>query len=1574
MTKQNNFRTWKKGKSWLFSASALAILVLGSGGVALVDQQISVSAKAVNMNDASGNKVSELTSGVTATTGLPKGIKSIKFGLSSPDNNQVMYNLNTTDFAQFLDIDDIQFTTPMTAGQKITIPVVATEKADNGEGKSVDLNFKNTSVPKTIVTADGSASIYISRNSIVITANKDGVSQVSGIKNIKLNVVHNMSEMGSTIQENIPTQKWKITYNYGLGDATSVATYTQDSSSYKDLADVKSNYELTRYNHFVNSYAGLSPVKTGQTYSSTGEEYNMTNGGIITRYYISGSNTTAASDVGGTAIDTAKVFDGGTTTYTITPVDNMSLSDTFKALDYKNKEVLIDYIAKNMEQPLADQIPWPISYAEQSGNVDFVNALKSIIVDASVTKDGEITIKLSRDQSKWTTLTNIQNKVILEKTDYADTAQLAHLKEVSKSTGTKYFAAQSINLQRFYRLVDPSQDGKNTFKIDDGKGATNVINTNTSAMNAQGKADATMAGIYSKFGFINPKGSWIDLSSKPSKTDYYHDGDTYNYDAPTYVTEDKVQYKFVGLNTKSATTLLDPSNKFGNIAQTGTINSSKYGKVYRAFFEYAVQKPARYNVVYRDVDDKAPIKDDTLSSQYVEGAMQSQYDNSKQYDATLKSLQAKGYKLKDQDAEALKGTFDKETSTFYVNMIHDTSDKAGVSKDVKQTIKYVTKDGKHLTDKGTGKDLPDSADNVQTMHFTSVDTVDKVSGKVIKTVWNDPQKAKAVATPKFAGYKATSIKGADNNPNSSVTNVTEGTYLHTTKDELVTITYDEIPSRATVTYIDTDVNASTPDDVVTKQIVNGLQGQNYDNSKAYDDVMAKLKAKGYELVKAEAGATKGTFITDKVTNPDEYYVYLKHGTTAKDGQKKDVTQTIKYVDEAGKSLTDGAGKQILPDNVQTVHFVEHNVIDNVTGKTIKSNWNDAQKTKAVATPKAVGYQATSIAGADNNPNSTATNVTEGTYKHDSANEVVTITFKAQSARVNIIFRDVDKLAPSDNATLSAIYVDGKDGQVYDNSSNYAKQLDSLKSKGYVFVKSDKGVNKGTFNGKDATLYVDMKHDTKTVVKDKIVTQTINYVDVSGKAMPNVKPVVESLKFTDKQTVDSVTGQVLSDAWSNEQTSKAVNSPEIKGYTADIKEVKATAYKHDSKDASITVKYTADTVKPDIAKLTVKNLELKTGAKYSAKDGFVSLSDGSGKSIDFSKVTITGADKVDTAKSGTYKVNYSYQISKTNSLTATSIVTVGTPVNTADEKVVTMSKASTMDVSISAHDTALTVGDEFKPETLFDGATDGSKAIEFKDIKVVGTVDTSKIGAYNLTYTYVDADGRSTSVIVTVTVKAALVPAEIKAKDSTLFVGDSWKAEDNFVSGKDEHGNVMNFKSVVADGKADTSKADIYKVSYTYTDEAGKEVKAVATITVKAFQSKAVKQTIKYVDADGKEVAKSDTQTLVFSEHPSDKENAWDVKAQTPIVKSPEVSGYTADKAQIDEQTYTRDSKDVTITVTYKQVAPVPATTAEKIADAILPHTGEDAWKKGSLLGFLILGVVAFFKRNSILAFVNKLKK
>ncbi|MEQ6219787.1 hypothetical protein ABMB44_14895 [Levilactobacillus brevis] len=42
-------------------------------------------------------------------------------------------------------------------------------------------------------------------------------------------------------------------------------------------------------------------------------------------------------------------------------------------------------------------------------------------------------------------------------------------------------------------------------------------------------------------------------------------------------------------------------------------------------------------------------------------------------------------------------------------------------------------------------------------------------------------------------------------------------------------------------------------------------------------------------------------------------------------------------------------------------------------------------------------------------------------------------------------------------------------------------------------------------------------------------------------------------------------------------------------------------------------------------------------------------------------------------------------------------------------------------------------------------------------------------------------------------------------------------------------------------------------------------------------------------------------------------------------KSPELKGYTADKAQIDKQTVNGDSKDLAFTVTYTKNAPTMTT-------------------------------------------------
>ncbi|MEQ6219797.1 hypothetical protein ABMB44_15055 [Levilactobacillus brevis] len=43
---------------------------------------------------------------------------------------------------------------------------------------------------------------------------------------------------------------------------------------------------------------------------------------------------------------------------------------------------------------------------------------------------------------------------------------------------------------------------------------------------------------------------------------------------------------------------------------------------------------------------------------------------------------------------------------------------------------------------------------------------------------------------------------------------------------------------------------------------------------------------------------------------------------------------------------------------------------------------------------------------------------------------------------------------------------------------------------------------------------------------------------------------------------------------------------------------------------------------------------------------------------------------------------------------------------------------------------------------------------------------------------------------------------------------------------------------------------------------------------------------------------------------------WSAEQSFDAVKSPELKGYTADKAQIDKQTVNGDSKDLAFTVTY----------------------------------------------------------
>ncbi|WP_227743811.1 mucin-binding protein, partial [Lactobacillus helveticus] len=105
------------------------------------------------------------------------------------------------------------------------------------------------------------------------------------------------------------------------------------------------------------------------------------------------------------------------------------------------------------------------------------------------------------------------------------------------------------------------------------------------------------------------------------------------------------------------------------------------------------------------------------------------------------------------------------------------------------------------------------------------------------------------------------------------------------------------------------------------------------------------------------------------------------------------------------------------------------------------------------------------------------------------------------------------------------------------------------------------------------------------------------------------------------------------------------------------------------------------------------------------------------------------------------------------------------------------------------------------------------------------------------------------------------------------------------------------------------------------------VPSASEITI-TTEKKTVNETVSYVDQNGHVVlAKPHTASVDFTRQVSTDAvtgektyGHWSAAQSFDAVTSPELKGYTADKAQIDKQTVTGDSKDLEFTVTYTKKA------------------------------------------------------
>ncbi|MFR0629248.1 mucin-binding protein, partial [Limosilactobacillus mucosae] len=141
----------------------------------------------------------------------------------------------------------------------------------------------------------------------------------------------------------------------------------------------------------------------------------------------------------------------------------------------------------------------------------------------------------------------------------------------------------------------------------------------------------------------------------------------------------------------------------------------------------------------------------------------------------------------------------------------------------------------------------------------------------------------------------------------------------------------------------------------------GKTGEKVDRTQA-EKTLAELEKQGYVLDKentAKAFPADAVYDNDDQT-PQEFTIYLKHGTTHTDAtsskaDQKTVSETIHYVYKDGVN----AGKLAAKDYTTSVDFKRGYTTDNVTGKIVSyDDWTQTTKTfGAVKSPVIAGYTA-----------------------------------------------------------------------------------------------------------------------------------------------------------------------------------------------------------------------------------------------------------------------------------------------------------------------------------------------------------------------------------------------------------------------------------------------------------------------------------------------------------------------------------------------------------------------------------------------------------------------------------------
>ncbi|WP_370561509.1 MucBP domain-containing protein [Lactiplantibacillus plantarum] len=616
-------------------------------------------------------------------------------------------------------------------------------------------------------------------------------------------------------------------------------------------------------------------------------------------------------------------------------------------------------------------------------------------------------------------------------------------------------------------------------------------------------------------------------------------------------------------------------------ASTGAANNLQQFKL--TSFDF--QEAATVNVKYVDTTGHQ-LAQGTVN--YPDGA----YVNGRY---TTKQLAIPNYRFIKMDDKSLdaNGTLTHAGDNGTVIYVYAPAYMATV-KTVNETINYVDESGHALTTKYTANPIhiltvTNPVDGTTTTYYSTTTTateLDATTGKPVDSGWilSNSQDFDAVTHPQIKGYTVTSTDA----PNSDLQHVAAQTVTDDSSDLEFTVVYTKnAPTvttesktvNETIHYVYTD--GTTAHDNYVAQPITFTRTVSTDavtGEKTYGAWSAaqQFAAVDSPVIKGYT-ADKSSIDTQTVTGDSgdlEFtVVYTKNAPTVTT-ESKTVNETIHYV------YTDGTTAH---DNyvAQPITFTRTVSTDAVTGEKTYGAWSAAQQFAAVDSPVIKGYTADK-SSIDTQTVTGDSGDLEFTVVYTKNAPTVTTESKTVNETIHYVYTDGttahDNYVAQPITFTRTVSTDAVTGEKTYGAWSAAQQfaaVDSPVIKGYTADKSSIDTQTVTGDSGDLEFTVVYTKNAPTVTTEsKTVNETIHYVYTDGTTAHD-NYVAQPITFTRTVSTDAVTGEKTYGAWSAAQQFAAVDSPVIKGYTADKSSIDTQTVTGDSSDLEFTVVYKAD---------------------------------------------------------------------------------------------------------------------------------------------------------------------------------------------------------------------------------------------------------------------------------------------------------------------------------------------------------------------------------------------------------------